>query len=286
MVLGATCCSGANSSSKVILGSAKSVFRLGYSNMSVIADSNENNQLLLRNNNEIESFRSINTSYSRFINNFWQWGINIPMISKSRYQIDNWKSREQLGDISLTIGYKILPEYKRNFLFSKAHIFATYTYPNAPSLYTTKRYDLMDVVGSGHDSIAVGIAGFKRNTFGVSSMQFQYGHRLANKFNSSQNIFKRKIKTNASNNFSINLSHAKDITENYTFSIGTNFSYIENSITKNNLSSTVTTTSFSIGKTFDSVDLSLSYSDDFIFNYSHNHFLSKSISIGMISRFN
>lgn len=281
--LAATCCSASATSGQIILGSAKSVFRLNYSHSSVIADANKSS-VIIRSLNEVETLRTYRFSYSSFVDNFWQWGISVPLISKARYVLDHWQSHEQLGDVSVNVGYKILPEYKRNFIFSRAHIYFNYTFANAPSLYTSKRKDLLDTTGSGHEIAAVGISGIKRHRFGVANMQLQLSHRFSKKINSN-NFLQQSVTTSSSNDLMSSITNSNDL-YNFVISYGLSYNVVERTITSEDKSKFSTTT-ISLLKTFkDDYDFSLSYADDFLFNNNSNHFLSKSIAMQMLVRFN
>lgn len=289
IVYAGSCCSGASSSGQLILGTTKSVLRMNFSNTTVLADSDRETLPNYRSYNELESIRSLNLSYASYFSHLWQWTMSIPIISKSRYVENEWKSFEQVGDLALGLGYKFLPEYKRNILFNSAHFYTSYKFSNAPSIFTTKRKDLLNTAGSGHETLAVGLVGFKRSILGISTLQVELAHRFANNF-SSNNIFQKSIQTTSSNDHSIAINHSKDLAD-YTFGMGINYSYIQNKsisvLIGDAQNSQVISTSFFVSKTFlDDYDLSINYSDDFLFGPSFNHILTRSLSSQLIMRIN
>ena len=101
-----SCCGGGSSSTELMIGDTKSVWRTHYIDQTILADTDQSGKIKYRPENQLESLRTFSLSFSQRINSFWQWGANIPIVDKTRKIENNWESLSGLGDIKLNIGYE------------------------------------------------------------------------------------------------------------------------------------------------------------------------------------
>jgi hypothetical protein len=285
-----SCCTGGLSSSQVMLGDTISVFRMNYSDATVLADINANSQMLKRSKSQLEAIRTLNLSYTYRLSNLWQVGLALPVVSKTRMLDSRWQSRQGLGDLSVVAAYKLFPEYRRNILFTRGLLYSSLKFANAPSLFTTTSKDLLDTYGSGHELLSVGLMGMKRNSWGVMNMQAQLGVRSGKKFSSSRGIQNSKVTTKSSTDSLISITQSVPIMA-INLDLGISRSYSTNKATSvfigKSQASLAHTTSIGISYSHsDQYDLTLSYSDDFLVGPAMNHILSRSVALGIISKVN
>ena len=282
-----SCCGGGAGSAELMLGDTKSVVRTIYSDQSILADSSNDLKINNREDDEIESIRTLSLSSSYRLNELTQFGFNLPIIEKIKKVNDNWESNAGIGDLQLNMGYEFMPEYNRNRFISQGFIFSQITLPTAPSLFTTKRTDSLDTRGTGHYSYGIGTIFTKRQKTGMTTVQFLLSYRPGRKFNST--IFSSdSITTEDSFDNEVSISQSYSATENFAMSAGLKRSYLSNKTTSvyigERQSSQKQTINLGLDYSQEDYTYLMSYSDDFLFNSSYNHVLGKSVSIGLIKR--
>ena len=160
-----SCCGGGGGNAQLMLGDTKSVWRSSYLNQSILGDSDSEQGVRYRPENELESIRTFTISHSYRFSDFWQVGLLVPIIEKSRRIGKDWKSDSGLGDLQFNLGYEFYPEFNRSSIISQGFIYSQITVPSAPSIYSTERNDLLDTRGSGHFYHQLGVILKKRQRF-------------------------------------------------------------------------------------------------------------------------
>jgi hypothetical protein len=287
-LLAGSCCGGGGTGVDIMLGDTKSVFRTKYSDETILADTN-NKFINYRVQDEVESIRSLNLSYSYRLSELTQLGINIPVIEKTRQINNERKSLSGIGDPSINYAYEFLPEYTRNPYISQAFIFSQLSIPSSPSIFTTKRTDTLDTRGSGHEKYTIGTIFTKRKNWGMTTFQSTISYRPGKKFDNSQ-LSNQNIQTKDSLDYSLAINQSYDLSDQLAVNIGVSKSYIGNKTTSvfkgNRQSSFKTPFTTSIDYSKDDLTILLSYTDDFVIGDSTNSTLSKTVTIGLIRRVN
>jgi hypothetical protein len=286
-----SCCGGGSSSAQVMMGDTHAVFRTSYSNATVLGDSNVEANTYFRTAAETESLRTFNISYSQLFADYWQWGVATPLVSKSRFLNRQWQSDEGLGDVTFTVGYKVIPEFRRNWLLTKGYLYSSFKMANAPSLFTTTRSDLLDTRGSGHETFAIGFMGMKRNKIGITNMQVQLSYRPGKSFAGNQGIQNEDVSTDSSLDTLISLSQSLPFIWGANFDIGLSRREIANRAISTFIGedqrALVHTTSLGLSYSYgDDYDLTFTYNDDFLVGPSLNNILTRSIAFGVVRKFN
>ena len=274
-----------------MLGDTASVFRTSYSDATILADSNLNAKTLFRPESQIEGIKTLSLSYSKRLSDVWQLGLSMPVVSKTRMLNREWRSREGVGDLTLVAAYKLIPEYRRNVLFTRGFIYSSFKFANAPSLFTTKNSDLLDTRGNGHEVGALGLMGMKRNDFGILSMQTQIAYRPSKNFSASQGVQSTNVTTKSSWDSLVSLAQSVPLMAGVNLDFSLSRSYTSNQTTSifigRNQESLAYTSSLGVSYSYgDFYDFTLNYSDDFLVGPAINHTLSRSVSIGFVSKTN
>ncbi len=284
-----SCCGGGGSSTELMIGDTKSVWRTSYIDQTILADTDQSGKIQYRPDNQLESLRTVSLSFSQRINSFWQWGANIPIIDKTRKVDNNWQSLSGLGDVKLNLGYEFLPEFNRSTFISQGFIFAQMSLPTAPSIYTTKRTDSLDTRGTGHFLYTFGGLLKKRQSFGQMilnlSLTFRPGQEFKDSFLSDESI-----QTESSLDHLVSLSQDIDITEKITGNLTISRNYTRNKITSvfsnSNQESLSHPLSIGVNYSTDNYSYALSYTDEMLIPASYGHTLGRSFTIGIIKRIN
>jgi hypothetical protein len=285
--LAGSCCGGGGGTAQIMLGESKSVFRSSYQNQTILAESDSYSQIIPKVSNELETIKTTSFSASYRLSHLWQSGLSIPVISKTKYISNEWTEVQGMGDIKINSAYEFWPEYSRNQFVTQSFIIFQLTIPTAPSLFTTKRKDVLDTRGQGHYIYSIGnmsIKKFKNQSFSLGAT---ISYREPKSFTNSL-FSKQSIQTQSSLNNELSASHSYNLTKNLSSTLQLSRVYEDNVTTSVFIgkiqSSLVYTSSIGLNYSFDDWDISTSYKDDFLVGPSHNHTLSKAISIGLIKR--
>lgn len=283
-----SCCGGGGPSTQIMLGETKAVFRSNFINQSILADSTSQSKINPRDDGQLETIQTLANSLSYRLNSLWQFGLSIPIIEKTKQVNNKWESLQGMGDISLNAAYEVYPEYSRNQFISQAFTFFQITLPTAPSLYTSKRIDLLDSRGQGHTLLTAGT--LLRKKWGIQDITFQFAltYREGKKFKHSS-LTNQSIQTQESWDQAFTLADSFSINSNISLVTSLTHLLMQNKSTSTFIgqdqSSSVTTTSIGIIYSAEDWDYNLTYSDDLLIGPSQNHILTKSISLGLIRRY-
>lgn len=282
-----SCCGGGAGTTALMLGTTKAVFRTSFSNQTLLADSSEGSSINTRSDSEIESIKTIATSMNYRTSYFSQIGFSLPIIEKTRNIDSEWKSEQGAGDIGLNAAYEFHPEYSSKQIISQAFVYAQVTIPTAPSLFTTKKNDLLDTRGTGHYLYTTGILARKKIGFNDITFQGALTYRAPQTFKGGI-LSENTIETKSSLDNIISLAHSYSFNSAFSTNIVISRSYIDNKSTSvfigKNQSSLVYQSSIGTIYSTDNYDISLTYQDDFLVGPSFNHILGKSLSVGLIKR--
>lgn len=282
-----SCCGGGAGVTQLMLGTTKAVFRASYANQTVLADSNAGSVINARNNSQLESIKTISTSMNYRTSYLSQIGFAIPIIEKTRNINNEWESEQGAGDISLNVAYELIPEFNRNQLINQFFVFTQLTLPTAPSLFTTKRIDLLDTRGQGHFLYSVG--GLARKSYGFHDLTFQtvFTYRAPQTFKGGI-LTEQETKTTSSLDNILSLAHSYSFNSTFSTNAVISRSYIDNKANSvfigKSQSSLVYQSSIGVIYSTDNYDFSFTYQDDFLVGPSYNHILGKSLSVGLIKR--
>lgn len=284
-----SCCGGGGGSAKLMLGDTSSVFRLGYSDRTILADISEDGRIELRAYDNLESIREFNISTSIRLMDYWQYGGALKTISKTKKIRGAKEFYSGLGDVELSIAYEFMPEYSNTSFISKGFVFLQLVLPTGISLYTTKRTDTLDTLGSGHYLISLGTIFTKRFRWGMTTVNLNTSYRPSRTF--KKTLFTSgEIKTNDSFNYGISLNQNIDITKGWSANLSISRNYYSNlptSILSGELKSAALN-SFSTGLSYSTEFYSylITYIDDFLIGSSYNQVLGKSLGLSVIKRIN
>lgn len=284
-----SCCGGSAGSTQIITGPQKYVFRANYQNKTLLADTSTKYQIDPRGDYELESIETTNLSSSFKFNDFWQMGLSIPIVRKTRNINQNWKSKDGLGDISINTAYEFYPEYSRHQFITRGFLYFQLTLPTAPSLFTTKDKTLLDSRGQGHTLYTVGSLFQKQFKSGVFTLQGSFTFRKGDEF--KNNYFSNNsIITKDSLDNTIQVGYAHDLTKELSLSSNISRSYQQkiasSAFIGEDRSSLIHTTSFGLNYSLNNFDYSFIYSDDFMIGPNSNSVLGRAIAFGAVKRVN
>lgn len=282
-----SCCGGGSGTAQIMLGPTQSVIRVSFQNQTLVADSNSYSSIVSKEYQDLETIKTTNFSTSYAFKNLWQAGISIPLISKSKNINNEWQQVEGLGDIQVNTAYEYWPEYSRHQFISQAFAVFQVTLPTAPSLFTTKRTDVLDTRGQGHRIYSLSnmlVKKLKNHTF---NLNIALSYREGQNFNDS--LFSEKtITTKSSLNNDLSLAHSYNLNSALSSVIQISRVYEDNVATSvfigKNQSSLVYTSSLGLNYSLTDYDISATYKDDLLIGPSYNHTLGKAISVGIVKR--
>jgi hypothetical protein len=282
-----SCCGGGAGSTQLMLGTTKAVFRSQYQDKTILADSDLATKIQPRSDLLIETIRTLNNSFSYRTSYLSQVGLNVPVVEKIRNINSEWQSAQGLGDVQLNAGYEFYPEYNRHQFITQAFAFFQVTIPTAPSLFTTKRTDLLDTRGQGHYLYTPGILLLKRVGFHTFNFQGSLTYRPATHFQGGQ-LTQNSVTTESSLDHALSLSHSYSVNNQWSSMLTISRTYTQNKSTSLFIGKTQSSLVYplSIGAiyTTDNYDFTASYQDDFLIGPSYNQILGRAVSVGLIKR--
>lgn len=257
--------------------------RTSYSDVTLLGDSSSSSQINFRSTDMVETIRTTSFDYTHLVGSLWQVGINVPIVEKIRKLGSDWESQTGVGDIKLVLAYEFHPIYSRT-TWPRGFAYTGVTLPTAPSIFTSKRLDLLDARGTGHYYYLLGGLFEKRYSGYLLALQPQLSYRPGRSFN-DDNITGEKIETEDSLDHLINLSASKDWSESFNSSISVTRNYSERKSISNFIGASRPSLvhDVSLGLSFPlskNSTLTASYTDQFLIRDSYNHTLGRSFGIG------
>lgn len=289
LVQAAACCGGGASSTGVMTADSRWQLSTSYSDVSLIADSNSESQTAYRDPEQVETVRTTNIAYTHLLSSLWQVGIEIPMVEKIRRLNNEWQSQTGGGDLKLVSAYEFLPEYGRSAL-PRGFVYTGVSIPTAPSIFTTKRSDLLDSRGTGHYHLLLGTLFQKRLEWVTLGFQPQLSYRLGRKF-SDDNFMQEEIETENSLDHLITASAATMLSTKLGMSLSVTRNYMQSKATSTLIGTGQSSLvhDLSVGAIYSlsgSSDVSFNYTDQFLAGESYNHTLGRSVGINLTVRNN
>jgi hypothetical protein len=284
-----SCCGGGGGTTKIMLGDTDKVFRVSYSDRTILADKGEGEQIYLRSENELESIRSINLSASIRMSDYWQYGVLLKAMSKTKEVSGSKENYSGLGDSELNIAYEFMPEVSRNALLSQGFLYSKLRLPTGPSLYTTKRVDTLDTFGTGHFLLSVGTVFTKRFSKAMTTLTVGGGYRPSRSFDNT--VFSsEEIKTSDAFSYDLAIEQSVDLSKSISLNLGLLRTYTSNLATGalSGVSKSAALNSLSVGGAYNSelYTVLASYIDEFLVGSSYNNVLGRSIELTIIRKVN
>ncbi len=281
-----SCCGGGASTVSLIMGDSKSVIRSSYSNRTILADTNENSNIIERPKSQLESIETLTTSMSHKFSSRWQLGTSLPVVTKSRDIGSEWRSESGLGDISLSSAYEFYPEFTRHQFISQGFTYFSVTLPTAPSIFNAKRADLLDSRGQGHYLSTLGMLLKKRFQTQDLLLNTAFTYRAGRSFSRSR--FTEKTETQNSLDHKVAFSHIYNFSNALSSLLSLERSFIHEQAISVFAESgqSLILNQLVLGFTYslENIDLSISYTDDFILGQSKGTILGRSLGLGFVKR--
>ncbi len=147
---GAACCGGGFAAPSLIVGDDRAVLT-GSFLQSQISDEIYADGLWKKRNFR-EDFESLRIEGARVFRDRWQGGFSLPLIKRTR----SGQSSSGAGDLALTAGYEVLPDWDYNPYRPKGTVFLQLTAPTGRSIFEAKTDNQIDARGRGFWALGAG----------------------------------------------------------------------------------------------------------------------------------
>lgn len=147
----AACCGGSSAIPSLITGDDKAQLTSAFSQSSLLANvDSSGNWKHITTKDETSVFR---LDGAFLVSDFWQMGMGIPMTSR---HLGNESSNWSLGDISLSLGYEILPDWDYSVWRPHGLGFIQLTAPSGKSVYDENPDNGLNISGKGFWNFSAG----------------------------------------------------------------------------------------------------------------------------------
>lgn len=154
---GAACCGGSFAAPSLITGDDSQQLTASVSRAQIIDDVFENGKWQKRANTELSE--TLKLEGAMLVSDQWQAGASLPILRRS---LDSGSSStanassDGVGDISVDVGYEILPEWDYNVWRPRGLAFLQLTAPSGQSVWQSTDPQQLDVRGRGVWALGVG----------------------------------------------------------------------------------------------------------------------------------
>ncbi len=152
----APCCGGTANIPSLISGDDLMQFSTTLVSTQVVAESPVGGGIKYRKPNDKETAQTLRLDFATLISDRWQTGVTIPLTRRTRARGTTEASAWGLNDISLSLGYEVLPYWSYSLWRPKALLFASATLPTGGSIYDAKELYRIDSRGRGFYSVSAG----------------------------------------------------------------------------------------------------------------------------------
>lgn len=152
----APCCGGTANVPSLISGDDQSQFTATLSSGNVVAEAPVGGGIKYRKNTDDENSQTLRLDGAMLLSDRLQAGLTLPVVRRSRERGSSYAESSGLGDIALSVGYEILPEWSFSSWQPRGLIFVSGTLPTGGSLYDAKELYKIDSRGRGLWSVSAG----------------------------------------------------------------------------------------------------------------------------------
>jgi len=156
-LISAPCCGGSANIPSLISGDNESQFTATFSSGNVIAEAPVEGGIKYRKESDRETIQSLRLDSAILLSDRAQAGFSLPVIRRSRERGSNFAESTGLGDISVSLGYEVLPEWTYSIWQPRGIIFLSGTIPTGGSLYDAKELYKVDSRGRGLWGVSTGV---------------------------------------------------------------------------------------------------------------------------------
>lgn len=153
----APCCGGTATVPSLISGDDQSQLTTTLSAGSVIAEAPVGGGIKYRKENDHEEIQTLRIDAATLLSDRTQVGVTIPVVRRARSRGDSFANSSGLGDMALTLGYELLPEWSFNEWQPRGLVFVSTTVPTGGSLYDATKLYKVDSRGRGVWGVSSGV---------------------------------------------------------------------------------------------------------------------------------
>jgi len=153
---GAPCCGGTANVPSLISGDDRTQLTATLSSANVVAEAPVAGGVNYRNDSDNERSQTIRLDAATILTDRLQAGVTIPLIRRSRSRGTTQADATGLGDVSVSLGYEILPEWNYSAWRPKGILFLTGTLPTGGSIYDATQLYRIDSRGRGFFALSLG----------------------------------------------------------------------------------------------------------------------------------
>lgn len=154
---GAACCGSSSSLPSLIIGDESAQLGIGFSMESVIGDAGSERFSVFRADADHEKLQSLRISGAMLLSDRWQIGGAIPLSYRSREVGFQSAHSSGLGDVSLNLGYELLPEWEYSSWKPHGFLFWNLLLPTGKSVDQSHLPWSVDAFGKGFLTASTGM---------------------------------------------------------------------------------------------------------------------------------
>jgi hypothetical protein len=174
--LAAPCCGGTANVPSLISGDDRTQLTATISSVNVVAEAGVGGGIKDRSGSDHEAAQTIRLDTATLLTDRLQAGITLPITRRSRSRGNNEVDATGLGDVAISIGYEVLPEWNYSSWRPRGLLFITTTIPTGGSIYDASKLYRIDSRGRGFYTLGAGTLLTKAFGNWDTSLLFE-GHR-------------------------------------------------------------------------------------------------------------
>jgi hypothetical protein len=153
---GAPCCGGTANVPSLISGDDRMQVSTTLSSSNVVAEAPVGGGIRFRSDSDTEIAQTLRIDAALLLSDRIQSGITIPVIRRNRMRGSTEAGATGLGDIALSLGYEVLPDWSYSVWRPKGIIFLSANLPTGGSIYDSTQLYRIDSRGKGFFSLSAG----------------------------------------------------------------------------------------------------------------------------------
>jgi hypothetical protein len=153
---GASCCSSGASLPNLIVTDSRYQASATYEYSAVVGDVSTSGLAVFRSSNNRESSVSMKGDFSYLVSDFFQGGLSIPIVQRTREQGDTASESTGLGDVGIFSAYEYLPELEYSEFGPRGFVYLKLVIPTAPSIYDFEDELAADARSQGYYNLVLG----------------------------------------------------------------------------------------------------------------------------------
>ncbi|MCB0393995.1 MAG: hypothetical protein KDD25_05520 [Bdellovibrionales bacterium] len=150
------CCGTGSSIPALITGDFKTQLNTSYSYFGVVGDVDKDGEAVFRSTSNKEYSQTFQLQASHMWSEYWQTGVSLPLIRKTRQLGEQKSTVEGLGDVSAVVSFEFLPELEYSKWKPRGFTYFKLTAPTAPSIYNFQDDLAADARGAGFWETSIG----------------------------------------------------------------------------------------------------------------------------------